>query len=430
MSAYEDLFELPISQIDFDLLHRFVATAEQANALVESKVVELKLKASGKNIAEAVAAFSNTDGGIVLVGLDESKRGDERFVGVTVSEHDAIVAQLHDLIREAMPDVLALAIPDASDRLVVILRVNADSVRHPVVVSGRVLIRIPGHTVPADHDAIIRLAHRDDASTAAMGGFPQSTFSPANCELWKSRVPLLELRTFGSVRLPASVRNHAWFGTQAKESVAATLASGPLPDSLWHASPIPFQHHPWLMTDARATWFRLESEARPDLVNPNPILTAVQAQIAGQDLTVLVAVALLPQDDQAPTEAREPRVALDLLNEALATTLSVHAGLCRTLADELDAGEPMSWYPVTTQMTAGASGSYGFLDDVIDLNRWDRDTSNRLQSHLFPSGHSPRGELEAIDRLTHEWLNLLLLDVGARHFEAELASVRPPAYLE
>jgi len=112
MTAYEDLFELPASRLDFDLLVRFVATAEDANALAESKVVELKLKPSDRKISEAVAAFSNTDGGVVLVGVDEAKRGAERLVGISAQQQDGLVAQLHSLLPDAMPEVVAIAVPD------------------------------------------------------------------------------------------------------------------------------------------------------------------------------------------------------------------------------------------------------------------------------------------------------------------------------
>ena len=156
-------------------------------------------------------------------------------------------------------------------------------------------------------------------------------------------------------------------------------------------------------------------------MHPNPILTAAIANLAGQDLTVLVAVALPPDDDQAIKDLKLRPLAIDLFNEALDTSSSVHAPLCRVLATVLDADEPIAWFPVTAQMTAGTSGDCGFPDEVLGLNRWDRDASHRMQSHLFPPAASPRDDLQAIDRLTHEWLNLFLLDLGARGFEAELS---------
>ena len=360
--------------------------------------------------------------------MDEKKRGAERFLGLSVADHDALTAQLHTLIPDAMPEVIPIAIPGSADQLVVVLRVDAEAVPHPVVVSGKVYVRIPGHTVPADRNAILALVQRDGAASGSTLSYAHTPFSPANCELWSNKpTPLLELRTWGTVRLPASVLDHAWFGTQAKEVVTATLGQGPLPDSLWSAAPIPFRRHEWLMTDARAAWFSLEAEARPDLVQSRPIQTATQAHLAGQDLSVLVAVGLIAEDPDSLE--LQPRLSMQFLHEALVTTLFVHASLCRTLANELDVPEPMSWFPVCTQMMVGTGGNYGYLDDVLDLNRWSRDTSNRQPSHLFPRSPSPRSDPEATNRLSHEWLNLFLLDVGARHFEAELANMEMPRFL-
>jgi hypothetical protein len=53
--------------------------------------------------------------------------------------------------------------PDGQ-RLVLVLRVDADAVPHPVMVSGRVLFRIPGHSVPADRRRVLDLVARDQAA--------------------------------------------------------------------------------------------------------------------------------------------------------------------------------------------------------------------------------------------------------------------------
>ena len=287
--------------------------------------------------------------------------------------------------------------------------------------------------MPADRDTILRLVQRDQAPTTPLGGLSQSMFSAANCELWPGKVPLLELRTWGSVRLPASVADHAWFGTAVKELAANTLADGPLPDQLWNMSTKKFRRHPWLMTDTRSTWFRLESEARPDLTHPNPVLTAAQAQIGAQDLQVLIAGALVAQDENSVEDLKQHPLPIELLHEALAATLYVHGSLCRSLAAALEVMEPLSWFPVSSQLMPGKYGTYDeprLLDDVFDLKHWDRDTTNQLPSHVFPRAVSPRADLEAISALTLEWLNLFLLDVGARGFEADLERLSLPAYLK
>jgi hypothetical protein len=45
--------------------------------------------------------------------------------------------------------------------------VDADAVPHPVTVSGKVLFRIPGHSVPADRRRILDLAARDQVAPGA-----------------------------------------------------------------------------------------------------------------------------------------------------------------------------------------------------------------------------------------------------------------------
>jgi len=84
-------------------------------------------------------------------------------VGVPKSEHDALASSLHAVIPEAMPEIIPVAMPDGK-RLILVLPVNADAVPHPVMVSGKVLFRIPGHSVPADTHRLLDLVTRDQAA--------------------------------------------------------------------------------------------------------------------------------------------------------------------------------------------------------------------------------------------------------------------------
>ena len=70
--------------------------AEEQNAFSESVTFEAKEKKDRNNVADAVAALSNTDGGIVLVGVkDKDAVGEDRIVGVPKAEHDALAGSLH-----------------------------------------------------------------------------------------------------------------------------------------------------------------------------------------------------------------------------------------------------------------------------------------------------------------------------------------------
>jgi predicted HTH transcriptional regulator len=141
MSSSGDLYTVPPGEVDYELVKAFVRSAEGTNLFAESLTFEVKEKLNKGNIADAVAALSNSDGGVVLVGVkDKDTTGEDRIVGVPKSEHDAVASNLHALIPEAMPEIIPVAIP-GGDRLVLVLRVDADAVPHPVTVSGKVLFR-------------------------------------------------------------------------------------------------------------------------------------------------------------------------------------------------------------------------------------------------------------------------------------------------
>jgi hypothetical protein len=71
MSSSGDLYRAPASEVDYELVKAFVLSAEEADLFSESLAFEAKEKRSGSNVAEAVAALSNTDGGVVLVGVKD-----------------------------------------------------------------------------------------------------------------------------------------------------------------------------------------------------------------------------------------------------------------------------------------------------------------------------------------------------------------------
>jgi hypothetical protein len=78
--------------------------------------------------------------GKVGVGHSGMTAADAKVGSRQQAEHDRLVSHLQNLIPMAMPEIIAVRIPD-TDRLVIVLRVNADAVAHPVLVNGRVLYR-------------------------------------------------------------------------------------------------------------------------------------------------------------------------------------------------------------------------------------------------------------------------------------------------
>ncbi len=60
------LYSIPAAQVTYELVRQFVLDAEAANLFTESLTFEAKERRSEANFVEAVAALSNTDGGLVL----------------------------------------------------------------------------------------------------------------------------------------------------------------------------------------------------------------------------------------------------------------------------------------------------------------------------------------------------------------------------
>jgi hypothetical protein len=247
MSSSGDLYTAPAGAVDYELVRAFVLSAEEADLFCESLTFEAKEKRSGGNVAEAVAALGNTDGGIVLVGVrDKGATGEARIVGVAKSEHDALASNLHAVIPEAMPEIIPVAIP-GSERLVLVLRVDADAVSHPVMVSGKVLFRVPGHSVPADRHRVLGLVARDQAARDAERGrmnVLSIPWRPAEIGLWAEdedpQPRAGALRVIGGLELPRRVLDRPWLESAARQAALNALNNSPL-----RQSRMPVSGTPW-----------------------------------------------------------------------------------------------------------------------------------------------------------------------------------------
>jgi hypothetical protein len=121
-----------------------------------------------RNTSEAVAPLSNTDGGVILAGVkDKDATGEDRIVGVPKSEHDAVASNLHALIPEAMPEIIPAAMPTSRGS-------SSSSGWMPtpsptrVTVSGKVLYRMTGRSVPADRRRVLDLVGKGNRDEFVM----------------------------------------------------------------------------------------------------------------------------------------------------------------------------------------------------------------------------------------------------------------------
>ncbi len=166
-------------------------------------------------------------------------------------------SSLHAVIPEAMPEIIPVATPDGK-RLILVLRVDADAVPHPVMVSGRVLFRIPGHSVPADRHRVLDLVARDQAARDTERGrmnVLRIPWQPTEIGIWPedSDPPPRTgaLRVVGGLELPRRILDRPWLDSAARQAALDALNNSPLRQSpAWSLTT-------WDAKEARATHLRL-----------------------------------------------------------------------------------------------------------------------------------------------------------------------------
>lgn len=419
MPSSDDLYTAPASKITYELVRQFVLDAEAANLFSESLTFEAKESRNGINIAKAVAALSNTDGGIILEGVkDKDATGEARIVGVPKTELGSLVSTLRSQIPEAIPEIVPVRIP-GTEKLILVLRVHADEVPHPVMVNGTIYYRVPEQSVPADRQRVHALVARDrddsDSKSAKLEVLSEP-WDPGQEPLWPGEPTVSGdsnphsaiLQVTGGIRLPRRILDRPWLDSRARQASLDMLNNSPLRNSDWST-------RPWEITNARAARVRLNAGCtgrgmyRAD--------AAACLNLDGRKLSMLFALRWVKQDGHAYTLSPEG------LYCALLGTLITISSVCRHVAKAIDAAEPAeqdSWDGLLI-----CSPSY-FLHQAIDLKRFRRDASGSGDKEKFPTAWAQGPEIEHLDELARNWITYWLLELGIRDFETWFAAQERP----
>lgn len=85
---------------DLDRLRRLVSQYDLEGGRIEYK----RELGNGNQTLEAIAALSNTFGGVVLVGVDETRQGVDRLTGVEATDRDRLARMCWDkLVPHSIP---------------------------------------------------------------------------------------------------------------------------------------------------------------------------------------------------------------------------------------------------------------------------------------------------------------------------------------
>ncbi|WP_157519380.1 ATP-binding protein [Herbidospora mongoliensis] len=429
MSLSSSLHDVPSSQITYEVVRDFVLTAEQNDLLTESITLELKLKRSGNNVADAVAAMSNTDGGLVLVGVSEEETGEARFKGISQRDFEGLVAHLRDLLPRALPEGIPVRIPNTT-KLIGVFRVDADAVPHPVLVKGTILYRIPGHNVPADRQRVLDLVARDQAaqelkSPAGAINFPlHFQGSGADLALWPDEdTALATLRFRGEILLPHRILERPWIGSAGRQAVLDVLNASPLPEKVWGiALSARYESSSWRIAQGKATTLVVRAPAANDHIetqNGVPVSTSAYLNLAGRSLSLHLGVRwYLKQGEIIPLSLS------DLYAGILAQLLTI-ARTCEAVASAVGAAEPIRMD--TWEGWFNPSRKYR-VTNVLNTSDFPRDGAENPSAGWFPPVRPQGRSVLELDTMARNWVAVFLLEMGIRDFEWWLTSLTIPTW--
>jgi hypothetical protein len=348
--------------------------------------------------------------------------GEGRIVGVPKGEHDSLASSLHHVIPQAMPEIISVAMP-GGEKLVLVLRVDADAVAHPVMVGGKVLFRIPGHSVPADRQRVLDLVAADQAGAIAQRGkmnVPHLSAQAADLPLWADEMdknlpqPDITgtLRVVGGLILPRRILDRPWLDSRARQAALDALNNSPLRMNQGWATTT------WNVAQARATYLRFRAGSAE--FGTYRVECAAYLSLAGRRLSLIAGFRWL-QRAEAPN-ALSP----ELFYWALLGTMITIASTCRHVARKMDADEPADTDSWEGWLQPGSDLS---VLDAVSVHQFERDNTDKPMAGYFPPARTQGTEIEELDELARNWLTYWVLNMGMRDAETWFAGRERPGFL-
>jgi hypothetical protein len=286
------LYTAPSGQVDADLLRAFIADQVTMNLLSESRTLELKRLRHGDNVARTVAAFANTDGGILLLGVDEKHPDFDTSPGVDAREVVALVDQLRSVLDPPVDvEPIPVALPGNPTKVIVVLRVP-QSADVPVLLDGRVLRRLPGQTVGATREQLLGLISRSSSVAPVMAlssaFYPQE--EPSLSEMLNFDA---HIRVAGGVWLRSAAAGELMLGSVERTRMITAFEASPFVRQLsWMARTAPSE---WV-SGARSTMHFTVSISYRDGTDRHDL----QLKVVKEGLRVSFAVDLRARVRDAP----------------------------------------------------------------------------------------------------------------------------------
>ena len=293
------------------------------------------------------------------------------------------------------------------------------------MVSGKVLIRIPGHSVPADRRRVLDLAARDQATPGteqARMSVERRPWQPKDIALWpkddsgkEARLRSGVLRIAGGLELPRRVLDRPWLGLAARQAALDVLNNSPLRSSpSWSLTC-------WDTVEARATDLRLLAKEVPQ--GTYRVQAGSYVHLTDRKLSVLVGFRWTDGADFGDAIALEHLYHAML--GAMITVASTSAHVARA-AGVAEPSNPLAWEGWLQPDNDLA------VADVVSFGGLRTDNGDEHRTAHFPSARTAGTDTDDLDSLARDWLTYWLLDMGrlARvDFEQWIAGWTRPDFL-
>jgi len=217
---------------------------------------------NGNKTLEAIAALANTFGGVVLVGVDESKQGTDRLTGVDTGERDRLARMCWDnLVPPYSPEIVPIKL-DPGDRYVLAVLVDPDYARRPVMLTqgNKVPVRLEGHNVPADWYRLRELFAEQQATTPRPALPPSGNFVPT------PGTPHPDLGIRGRLLLTGPRGRTHHITESARNAILAALNSNDTPLTGTQSTLVALMHT-WMPGPWGSDGWRLHGRASTHLLN-------------------------------------------------------------------------------------------------------------------------------------------------------------------
>jgi hypothetical protein len=401
-----------------------------AEQIPESINLEYKAADSAR-VVESVAAMANTYGGAILVGVGE-KNGVPVAdpMGVPLSTMSAIVNRCWTVLDPPLtPEVIPVALDEAEDKYVLVIRLDHERVDRPVLLDGRAKIRLSGRNATAGRRQLAALFAEQVSGAGAVASVGGNYGS-------RNAHPLLGMDEEGlGIRLALSARvtsaGAPVFGTAIHDHLEDALYRSPFEHWLRETTDILFARRGDIETWRRAGWntssvvtFSRERVKTVDehfFLKAQCVLEAPHGPRRGGSVSLLLGLALEPEPDQL-YKALVLEEVYRLAHVLYATALDVVAPA--VFAEIV--GTPL-WEPIGPHLHMDPGNTRTLADYVqfSSLRRAPDTPELRVTSLEVPYGEDVRDPMHR-DELIKGWLIKTLLDGGYTGVEAKVQALQPP----